>query len=1400
MADQIAALNAADPSLLTEQRICPGCKKAVVTENGGVVVAFGQSFFHIDCFRCAKCNNQVTADTNLLLLSDGSPVCSDCSYCCNVCGQPILDEAIMTGEDSYHAHCFNCRVCKKRIDELVFAKTSQGIYCMPCHNERVAKSRRREKEKKERERRAAAAAAAAGERPGSSGVPSTSEQRAITKSRSASAGSQSRTTPRSSEFPPGSTAQKGPSSATGTTSSAATSPNVKRHSGLLKGLPSSPAATRSPPPNSEPTRSLTTPLNNVENLSISSGDSSPKTLQKAKSYDDHQLNNTAQQQNADPTAQSTNGLLVPESTSSRKEKRRSINPALVMTFSSLPSEQTQNNPFNSAPNTPLHLHMDRPTTPSKQDFGHAPSPLREEVPNSLVSSPPSYARDIDTGKPLHISNLARLQSDALQDRPTINRSRSASSTEQPTNNTLLSGSSPLRSPMRMSFTLDRVPQRTTSRPEHRGDVDSGRSTPQLTADGWDASNGRSSSITRQRSFDSRHRHSSSSLGQTSRAASVSRPSSPAYRADVPRGIESGTDTEAESEETCVTDNTRVPDSLPPLPPKEAKGLKIGTRPPHLKLDTVEVELDDRPEVSQVDSEDFSEDFSHEEGALVESTSHSTYIAPALPPIRFSVVGSDFSDLLNTVGGSQDSVKALEAIAAKGGKANGVRISGSTPSPQPRTPTSDRTVLGDAVDVTPVQHRREPTTNGVRKEAQDSQHLTSDFPSRSGENARPSAEHSILRSVSSPDRGNATLPPKPTLPLQFRQRDRGASDASLAAPDGLATPAQITVTPPPEKTGHMRPEIADIVVRRLSEALKDSRDRGSSHVKVDMELLEAILSLLKQRLEESHDLKHRLDGVKRTSQQAMEGLTVAQTQYDKELRARRDAEAEIARLRVLLSGQAVRLAAASGETMRQEAQKQLSQELSDNLSNLERSLSQLRLQRDMALAEVEELSATKSTPSMVSDADGAARLSRALSVRFDNIKNQYQDELLPLTKEKEALSREIAELKAMRDAVLGETAAISARNEALAQLNAQYAYRTDGSVSDHGHESDKRDGSLDNPFISTSTTSSTAYSDESADQRWVKPSKAEIPEVQIGNTMRGKFRWPGSKAAPQSSGSKDQHAAPQDTKPKHNFQLISVLRVARCDHCGDKMWGSQYRCTVCNVAVHTRCGNLVHLPCTHQSTHEAPSASLAPVGPSMFGRDLAEQVRADSKDEDRVIPVIVEKCIDAVDALALEYEGIYRKTGGSSQSRTITQLFERGDYTSFDLKDSDRFNDICSVTSVLKNYFRSLPDPLLTFDLHEQFIAASTMKEAEPKTTTLKDLVTRLPPEHYNTTRALMLHLHRVSERSDSNLMHAQNLGVVFGPTLMRSRDPAAEFSDMAGKTLTVKWLVENAPSVFQPSS
>ena len=185
--------------------------------------------------------------------------------------------------------------------------------------------------------------------------------------------------------------------------------------------------------------------------------------------------------------------------------------------------------------------------------------------------------------------------------------------------------------------------------------------------------------------------------------------------------------------------------------------------------------------------------------------------------------------------------------------------------------------------------------------------------------------------------------------------------------------------------------------------------------------------------------------------------------------------------------------------------------------------------------------------------------------------------------------------------------------------------------------------------------------------------------------------------------------------------------------------------VCSTSIHVRCIANVQIPCQHSQTQETEPTE--PLPPSMFGKDLIEQVYADAMrtgagEGELKIPVIVEKCIDAVDQLALDYEGIYRKTGGSTQTKAITQLFEQGNYASFDLLDTDRFNDICSVTSVLKTYFRQLPVPLLTFDLHDQFIQSVGIKDPAVKHQTLMELVNNLPDEHYYTLRKLMIHLHR----------------------------------------------------------
>ncbi len=134
---------------------CGGCGRLIdedSVEEG--VIQFATKLWHVECFRCAKCKNRVSTERDdILLLSDGHPICGECNYSCNICNLPIMEEAIMTGDESYHASCFTCRSCHSKIEELVFAKTSQGIYCMKCHNERVARSRKHAEHKRAKARR-----------------------------------------------------------------------------------------------------------------------------------------------------------------------------------------------------------------------------------------------------------------------------------------------------------------------------------------------------------------------------------------------------------------------------------------------------------------------------------------------------------------------------------------------------------------------------------------------------------------------------------------------------------------------------------------------------------------------------------------------------------------------------------------------------------------------------------------------------------------------------------------------------------------------------------------------------------------------------------------------------------------------------------------------------------------------------------------------------------------------------------------------------------------------------------------------------------------------------------------------------------------------------------------------
>ncbi|EIN11622.1 RhoGAP-domain-containing protein [Punctularia strigosozonata HHB-11173 SS5] len=1420
MAELANSLSAEQLPEMDQNSVCPGCKKSVLDESGGVVVAFGQSFFHVDCFRCAKCGEQVTADTNLLLLSDGSPICSNCSYGCAVCGLPILDEAIMTGDDSYHAHCFKCKVCQKRIDELVFAKTRQGIYCMDCHNARVARSRRHAQRQKEKQR--AAVAAANGQGPES---PAPRENGAGSPAHDAA--SLSSDPSKYSSKPPSRDGVPPPFGAPG--------PATRRRSQLGPGptdqsphpphrsqstpqtrpreLPTPPPLHPVPSTSSAPTVQggspyISVPDDNHNNtlpmpsyadaqdtsalhVGASNGD-------KRKSFDDgvRPLNvlfgggnkHPPRAESPDVLKNTTNGiagmsaLQVPDKPTSRRDKRNSINPGLSlanMMANSIAPVGTRSPPTYSSPLASPPLVPSRSNTPPVTT--RIPSPLRDRFPDGL--SPPIKDYSSQPNTP------------AGFDQSPYSRSRAGSSGAIP-------DLTPQRPPLRTNNTLERVPPRNASLAGSgvRREPPRPIAVHRISSEGYASSNGRLSPalpgpIRAQRSFDERSRGSidgrlspngsltfdldrSRPASQLSHRSASSRASNRSAPKDLPRGVESGTDTDNEHDDGDD-------DDVPPAPPP-----KSAPRTDALTLDTSALSLDLDLDASLAgDSSgllsggDQSQTSSAGSSSPVERTSHATYIAPALPPIRFSMSGTDFSEWAKNVGSSGGKLAEQlgrlteeESIAPDGAPVNG----GGGHKPQGSV-SSLASMIGGAISLPEVDKTPTKRTHATRTAA-----------APSAARSRSSSEAHV-----------------------------GSEPAAAIAPSGLgraaSLSARITVTAPEPQSEDEAPDPTDVVTRRLKEIVADAREKGLPNARIEVPFLQALLDALVQRETEYASLKSRVEGMKRASKQYVDGLTVAQAEYDKELKARRDAEAEVSRLRVLLSGQAARISAMQGAVKKQEVQQELSEQLTTSISGLAQDLSKLRVERDMTLAEVEELSASKSTV-FAGDAQAptGTQATRSLSMRLDKIKGQYQRDLVTLTEQKETLAREIAELKASRELYLEETSALNARNEELAKLSAQYVRRVEeaaASLEPEEAAGGRTSGaSFDKPrdvansamshSATSLTASSTAWSEETTDTRFIKVSRPDAPDTTP--QIKKIFKWPGPRAAKEQAvvqpSQSDNSKSSQG--PKHAFQQINVLRFAfaRCDHCGDKMFGTQFRCTNCHFSAHTRCINAVHGACPNNrgTIPEEPATPLAPPPPSMFGRDLIEQVRDDAarSGTDRLVPFIVEKCIDAVEHLGMDWEGIYRKTGGSGQQKMLTQLFERGDYQAFDLLDTDRFNDIASVTSVLKTYFRSLPNPLMSYDLHDEFMQVATIKEQEAKVSATADVVDRLPDEHYHTLRMLILHLHRVRLQSDVNLMGSRNLGVVFGPTLMRSRDPSQEFSDMAGKAQTVECLVEYAPIIF----
>ncbi|XP_026154612.1 rho GTPase-activating protein 32 isoform X2 [Mastacembelus armatus] len=201
---------------------------------------------------------------------------------------------------------------------------------------------------------------------------------------------------------------------------------------------------------------------------------------------------------------------------------------------------------------------------------------------------------------------------------------------------------------------------------------------------------------------------------------------------------------------------------------------------------------------------------------------------------------------------------------------------------------------------------------------------------------------------------------------------------------------------------------------------------------------------------------------------------------------------------------------------------------------------------------------------------------------------------------------------------------------------------------------------------------------------------------------------------------------------------------------------------------------------------------------VFGCDLGEHLHNSGHE----VPQVVKSCAEFIEKHGV-VDGIYRLSGISSNIQKLRHEFDSEQIP--DLSRDVFRQDIHSVGSLCKLYFRELPNPLLTYQLYDRFSEAVSAATDEERLVKIHNVIQQLPPPHYRTLEFLMRHLSHLATFSSITNMHTKNLAIVWAPNLLRSRQiesacfsGTAAFMEVRIQSVVVEFILNNTDALFSP--
>ncbi|KAK6638874.1 hypothetical protein RUM43_007144 [Polyplax serrata] len=173
----------------------------------------------------------------------------------------------------------------------------------------------------------------------------------------------------------------------------------------------------------------------------------------------------------------------------------------------------------------------------------------------------------------------------------------------------------------------------------------------------------------------------------------------------------------------------------------------------------------------------------------------------------------------------------------------------------------------------------------------------------------------------------------------------------------------------------------------------------------------------------------------------------------------------------------------------------------------------------------------------------------------------------------------------------------------------------------------------------------------------------------------------------------------------------------------------------------------------------------------------------------IIPEFLSEACGVIEK-EIRVEGIFRKAGSTCKQKERKMELNQG-------KKLNCEYHVLDACSLVKLFFRELPQPLIPYSYHEIFLKALMLSTYEKELDALMLACLLLPEENLATLAFFMEFLLKVSQHSEKNKMNMKNLAIILTPTLMplSKETRASNNIEMAHHFKVIEMLIENAERI-----